>query len=187
MTTSEKLNAKQRAFVLEYLKDGNGTQAAIRAGYSAKTAYSIGGRLLNHVEVQAAIHEARAAREKRTLVTADWVVLALKEVAERCMQRVPVMVKVNGTFEPATETVPCDCEDPACKGTRSVGVYEFDSTGANRALELLGRHTGAFKGDGEGAPGTQDFVAVVRDLLAEARAARLLPPPEPKAPGEYAH
>ena len=45
------LNDRQRRFVEEYVIDGNATQAAIRAGYSAKTAYSIGSRLLKNVEV----------------------------------------------------------------------------------------------------------------------------------------
>ena len=43
---------KQEIFILEYQKDFNATQAAIRAGYSAKTAYSIGQRLLKNVEIQ---------------------------------------------------------------------------------------------------------------------------------------
>ena len=46
---------KQNAFINEYLKDFNATQAAIRAGYSEKTAYSQGQRLLKNVEVEAAI------------------------------------------------------------------------------------------------------------------------------------
>ncbi len=54
-----KLTPKQARFVEEYLIDLNATQAAIRAGYSPKTAYSIGQRLLKNVEIQAAIQEAR--------------------------------------------------------------------------------------------------------------------------------
>ena len=51
-----KLTNKQRVFVDEYLRDFNATQAAIRAGYSERTAYSIGSRLLSFVEVEAEIN-----------------------------------------------------------------------------------------------------------------------------------
>ena len=51
------LTNKQRKFVNEYLRDFNATQAALRSGYSEKTAYAIGSRLLKNVEVAAAIDE----------------------------------------------------------------------------------------------------------------------------------
>jgi len=51
------MNAKQRKFCDEYLIDCNAKQAAIRAGYSEKTAYSIGQRLLKNVEVKAYLDE----------------------------------------------------------------------------------------------------------------------------------
>jgi phage terminase small subunit len=56
------MNPKQQRFVSEYLIDCNATQAAIRAGYSAKTAKSIGQRLLTFVDVQNAIKEAQEKR-----------------------------------------------------------------------------------------------------------------------------
>lgn len=54
------LNPRQLRFIEEYLVDCNATRAAIAAGYSAKTAYSMGGRLLKHVEVARVIAERRA-------------------------------------------------------------------------------------------------------------------------------
>jgi hypothetical protein len=66
-----KLTSKQEAFVCEYAIDKNATQAAIHAGYSAKTAYSIGQRLLNNVEIEAAINEAQEAHAERCNVTID--------------------------------------------------------------------------------------------------------------------
>lgn len=51
------MNARQRKFADEYLIDLNATQAAIRAGYNPKTAYSQGQRLLKNVELQAYINE----------------------------------------------------------------------------------------------------------------------------------
>ena len=51
----EKIKEKQRLFCIEYLKDFNSTQAAIRAGYSKKTAYSIGNENLKKPEIQAEV------------------------------------------------------------------------------------------------------------------------------------
>lgn len=75
-----ELTPKQRAFVREYLIDLNATQAAIRAGYSAKTAYSQGERLLKNVEVDRAISTAMKARENRTEITADRVLQELAKI-----------------------------------------------------------------------------------------------------------
>lgn len=73
------LTPKQARFVEQYLIDLNATQAATRAGYSAKTSEQQGPRLLGNVGVQAAISEAQAARSKRTKVTADTVLRHLDE------------------------------------------------------------------------------------------------------------
>lgn len=72
------LTDKQQAFVREYLIDLNATQAAIRAGYSADTARSIGFENLTKPDIQEAIAEAQAARAERTQITQDMV---LKEYA----------------------------------------------------------------------------------------------------------
>lgn len=76
---------KQQRFVEEYLLDLNATQAAIRAGYSAKTAYSMGQRLLKNVEVSQAILEAKTGRSQRTGVNADWLLQRLAMEAEADM------------------------------------------------------------------------------------------------------
>lgn len=72
------MNERQGRFVLEYLVDLNATQAAERAGYSKKTAHSIGHRLLSNVEIAAAIAKAQGERAHRTQVTVDRV---LEELA----------------------------------------------------------------------------------------------------------
>lgn len=75
----ESLTAKQRMFVREYIVDLNATQAAIRAGYSAKTANRAGAHLMSNAVIGAAIAAAMNARSRRTQVTADRV---LKELAK---------------------------------------------------------------------------------------------------------
>lgn len=74
-----ELTAKQRAFVREYLIDLNATQAAIRAGYSEKTAKEIGAENLTKPNIAAAIEAAMKNRAERTDITADRV---LKELAK---------------------------------------------------------------------------------------------------------
>jgi len=79
---AKKLTAKQAAFVEEYLVDLNATAAAIRAGYSAKSARKVGSNLLTLPHVQAAIEEAMAERRERVEVTQDYVLARLKAEAE---------------------------------------------------------------------------------------------------------
>lgn len=77
------LNPKQQRFVDEYLKDRNATQAAIRAGYSKKTAGSQGHDLLKKPEISEAIRAASEHSVKRTQLTADWVIRGLQIEARR--------------------------------------------------------------------------------------------------------
>lgn len=107
------LTQKQRLFVEEYIIDFNATQAAIKAGYSKKTAYSIGQRLLKNVEIQKALQKAMKKRSERTQIDQDYVIMKLKEIADK----------------PASDELYSD--------------LKYSSK--LRALELLGRHTGAFE------------------------------------------
>lgn len=75
------LSPKQQAFVYEYLIDLNATQAAIRAGYSAKTANNQVGRLLVNIGIQNAIQEAFREREARTQITQDETLQGLADIA----------------------------------------------------------------------------------------------------------
>ncbi len=77
------LTAKRQAFVREYPIDLNATKAAIRAGFSEKTAYSQGQRLLKNVEVAAAVQKALAERSERTEITQDYVLTSIMETMEQ--------------------------------------------------------------------------------------------------------
>lgn len=81
MATKKKLNAQQQLFVQEYLKDLNATQAAIRAGYSAKTAASIGHRLLTWPQIQEAVNGAMQERSARVKLDTDDVLRELAAIA----------------------------------------------------------------------------------------------------------
>ena len=75
------LTPKQQLFVEEYLVDLNATQAAIRAGYSKKTANEQGSQLLAKRSIGEAVAEAQATRSERTGITQDEVIQGLKKEA----------------------------------------------------------------------------------------------------------
>lgn len=77
-----QLNDKQWAFVREYVVDRNATQAAIRAGYSAKTAQEQSSRLLSNAMIKAAVDEALRMVAEKTETEAEWVRRRLKEEAD---------------------------------------------------------------------------------------------------------
>lgn len=68
--TAKGMNNRQKIFVTEYLIDFNATQAAIRAGYSEKTARSQGQRLLTNVDIKNAIKEEREKIQDENIATA---------------------------------------------------------------------------------------------------------------------
>jgi phage terminase small subunit len=74
-------NPRRDRFVQLYLKLGNATEAAKQAGYSAKTAYSQGARLLKDVEIQSQLQRLRNKVEERTIVTLEEVVQAIRDAA----------------------------------------------------------------------------------------------------------
>lgn len=118
-------------FVKEYLVDLNATQAAIRAGYSARTAGQIGDEILKKPEIASAVQAAMDSRSQRTEITADYVLSGIQEIAERCLQRVPVMEGRGEDRRQATD------EDGR-------NVWSFDAAGANKAFENLGKHLKLF-------------------------------------------
>lgn len=153
-----KLTPKQQRFVEEYLVDLNATQAAIRAGYSERTAESQASRLLRNVKVSTAIEEAQKARSERIEVTQDYVLENLTEVLERCMQRAPVMVRRG------REIVQLQDEEGR-------DVWQFDARNAVAALALLGKHVKLFPnrhevtGKDGGPIESKDLTAMTDDEL----------------------
>ena len=79
--TDRKMRPRQQRFVDEYLLDLNATQAAIRAGYSARTAEQQGPRLLGNVQIAAAVRAAQQARSDRLQITQDDVLYGLRHEA----------------------------------------------------------------------------------------------------------
>jgi len=120
------LTDKQQKFCEEYMIDLNATQAAIRAGYSEGSAKQIASENLSKPDVAERIAELRAEQTARTEITTDSILLRLNQVADRCMQSEPVMER-NSSGE-----------------MEETGEFKFEHSGANRALELLGKSKGLF-------------------------------------------
>lgn len=96
------LKPKQKTFVLEYLKDKNATQAAIRAGYSKHTAHAIGQENLRKPTIAKAVEEALAKQALRCEISADRTV---KEIADIAFQKLSKqeMKKLSGNKLKALE------------------------------------------------------------------------------------
>lgn len=98
------LTARQARFVEEYLLDLNAKQAAIRAGYSARTAEQQASRLLSNVKVATAVAEAKASRSDRTKIDADWV---LRRLAQDATADLADLYDENGNLRPVKDWPMC--------------------------------------------------------------------------------
>ncbi len=126
VATTITLTARQERFVDEYLVDLNAKQAAIRAGYSPKSAHVEGSRLLTNAKVAAAIAVAKQERSEETKIDAEYVLRKLHQVVERCLQEVRPALHAK-TRQPM-------------KDKDGNTLYTFNAAGANQALALLGKH-----------------------------------------------
>ena len=81
------MTTKQEAFAIEYLKDKNATQAAIRAGYSAKTARSIACEMLARPDVQEFVRVKQEEARKNATITVDGIVEQLQEIASNVLSK----------------------------------------------------------------------------------------------------
>ena len=151
MPKLSSLTPRQRRFADEYLVDLNATQAAIRAGYSAKTAEVQGPRLLGNVRIAEAIELAQKARAVRTGITQDRV---LNETALLAFSDLThYTVTDDGHVAPTTEAPPGAMRAiQSIKRTvtttkrgdivREVEVRLWNKPGP---LKLAGQHVGLFK------------------------------------------
>lgn len=151
-----KLTARQALFVEQYLIDLNATQAAIRAGYSQKTAEQIGYQSLQRPQIQAAIKAATAARSKRTQIDADWV---LRRLAMEIEADLAELYDEKGALKPISDW-PMIWRQGLVAGVETVQefeevdgrkvpiglVHKVKLSDRIRRLELIGKHiaVGAF-------------------------------------------
>lgn len=154
------LNERQRRFVEEYLVDLNATQAALRAGYSQKTAYSQVQRLLKNAEIAAAVKKRTDARIKRTDITADFVLTELMKIAAANLTDFITIGKRNRISIIPTRDIPAD-KLAALSGIKKGknGELEIKTHDKLRALEMLMKHLGLFdKPDGDDENALAEFL-----------------------------
>ena len=152
------LTPRQENFVSEYLRDLNGTRAAIRAGYSPKTAAQAASRLLRNVNISAAVRREKDLRARRLQISADIVVQRLTQIARTNIYDF-LDFQPDGTFRldflkaspEQTAGVARVTVTKRLRGGKIISKVEsLRLADRVRALELLGRHLGLFEGGGEG-------------------------------------
>ena len=143
MAAHKKLAPKRFAFVQEYIKDLNGTQAAIRAGYSPRSANVTSTRLLMDANVQESIQEYKEMAAKRSQVSVDRIVEEYRRIA---FANTPDGIKVIGGWVYITDTDDLMPEQQAAiaeihQTKDGVRIKFHDKT---KALDSLGKHLGMF-------------------------------------------
>jgi phage terminase small subunit len=175
----KKLTSKQEVFVAEYLKDLNATQAAIRAGYSKKTAESIGAENLRKPQIQSKIQEAMAKRSERTQVDQDNVIKELAKVAFSNMCDVADWGPEIGIRLHESDSISDTARGAVQKIKRRLskdndGNYSVDSLEIQlhdklKALEMLGRHLGMFDGSGSSTGNSESQTPRILDAIKRLR------------------
>lgn len=161
---SKSLNPRQRAFVAEYRKDKNATQAAVRAGYSEATARQIGSRLLTDVVIRAEVEsqeaEALAKVQAETGITLERTLRSIAAVAFHDPRK---FFDDAGNLKPIHEL-----DDETASALAGMDIQEeFAGSGEARVhigrtkkvkiaerkgyLDMLMRHLGGYKKDNEQA------------------------------------
>lgn len=116
------LTPRQEMFIREYLIDLNGTQAAIRAGYSPKTANEQASRLLANANIRSLVQDQMDKRANDLGIDANYVLRTIKNTIERCSQ-VEKVILADGT---------------------ATGEYKFDASAVLKGAELLGKNLKMF-------------------------------------------
>ncbi|WP_288061370.1 terminase small subunit [Rodentibacter caecimuris] len=132
------LTPKQEKFCQLYIELGNASEA-YRQSYnaekmSAKTINEEANALLNNPKITPRVEELRSQHQQRHNLTVDKMIADLQEYRDICMGRKPLTITtvVKNTQEGTAKNIDTEC-------------FIFEPTGANKALELLGKHLGMFK------------------------------------------
>ena len=157
-----RMTDKQERFCEEYMIDLNATQAAIRAGYSPRTAREQAAQNLAKLNIQNRIAQLQAEQSRRTGVTADRVVRELAKIA---------FANASDLIDPETASVKLDASRDDLAAIQSIKVKSFGEDGLEhevkladklRALDLLGKHLGMYNGTSDDST---DQLKKARDLL----------------------
>lgn len=146
-----KLTDKQEMFCKEYLIDLNATQAAIRVGYSVKTAEAQSSRLLTNVNIQNRITELKESRSNRIEMNADGVLKELKNwvegdytdlmmlTAKQIKELAPEIRRLITGFKRTTRRIPGTDEEEI-----QIEIKFIDKI---KAMEMISKHIGFYEKD----------------------------------------
>lgn len=187
------LTSKQERFVAEYLVDLNATQAAIRAGYSEKTAYAIGQQNLKKLEIQTAIQKAIKKRARRVEITQDRV---LQEYARLAFYDPRKLFDEDGKPKDISSL-----DDDTAAALAGLDVMEeYEGTGENRqfigytkkyklanklgALDSVAKHLGMFESGNTAASAQENniFEVIEQSTREELDTSDI---PEIESPAEH--
>lgn len=118
------MNPKHEKFIDRFIATGNASQAYVEAGYSPKGADAGSSRLLSVVSITQEVEARRIAIRERTVLNVNTLIDHLETIRNRCMQGEPVL---DNEGQPT-------------------GEWKFDSKGALRAIEMIGKHLGMWEG-----------------------------------------
>lgn len=140
------INPKQDRFCLEYIKDQNATQAALRAGYSERTAYSQGQRLLKHPDVQ---QQLAAMREQLMLesgiqvktVVDELTKIAFTNITDVLESATGLKVKAFDQLTPAQRASICEISETTVRGVTTKRIKMHSKL---TAIDMLMKHLGGY-------------------------------------------
>ena len=142
------LTAKQQMFVKEYLVDLNATQAAIRAGYSEKTAQQIGADNLSKLVISDAIQEAMDARAQRIDITADAILQELAKIGFGNIRNLyaedKTLMHPSDMPEHVSATIQEVTEESIGSGESVMLRRKYKISDKRASLELCGKHLKLF-------------------------------------------
>lgn len=121
------MQENHKRFADKYFETLNAKESAIYAGFSVDTAKQQGWQILQREEVQEYLSGLRAETAEKTGISREWIIERFKEISDRCVQ---------------------DIEAVTIQGMPT-GEYKFDSSGANKATEMLGKIIGVFEKDND--------------------------------------
>jgi len=123
------MQENHKRFADKYFETLNAKESAIYAGFSIDTAKQQGWQILQREDVHGRLEALRAEASEKSAISREWVVERFKNISDRCVQAEPVMIP-DGSG-----------------GWMESGEYKFDSSGANKATEMLGKIIGVFEKD----------------------------------------
>jgi phage terminase small subunit len=173
--SGKPLSPKQRRFVAEYLKDQNGTQAAIRAGYAPKAAQEQSSDLLSKPMVRAAVDTELAKIQEKAGVNQERILNALLSIAEvdprKLFNKDGTLKEIHQISDDVASTIASIESDDVKGHVRKIKFWD-----KTRALELLGKHLKMFSeklelSDAAGAPVIIQFMPADYDSAKDRKSA----------------